>query len=124
MKSDHIRRAQRNDYHRCETEDYYWYTGSKDAYIAQGHNKFSTHVIFVDDKVRTVDSVKTMFPRATCIWMPMQRICGPRIWMPEQNYSSAINETWLHIARDLEELYRIIVAATKLMAIQMGSCAK
>ena len=129
MKSDHIRRAQRNDYHRCETEDYYWYTGSKDAYIAQGHNKFSTHVIFVDDKFPTVDSVKNMFPYATCIWMPMQRVSRPRIWMHEQNYSSAMNQKWIHIARNLEELYRIIGAATKLMrvndmAIQLGSCAK
>ena len=129
MKSDHIRRAQRNDYHRCETEDYYWYTGSKDAYIGQGHNKFSTHVIFVDDKFETVDSVKNMFPYATCIWMPMQRGSRPRRWMHEQNYSSAMNQKLIHIARNLEELYRIIAAATKLMrendmAIQLGSCAK
>ena len=92
----------------CQKRTYHWFTGSKDAYIAQFHEEESTRIIFADDNKDALQEVKTRHPYATCIWMHQERM-----------------QKMLH-AENLQQLYRIILAASIMirensMAIQLES---
>ena len=106
------------DYYECEPQYYEWFTGGKDAYIAQRQEKESTRIIFVDDKWENVKAVKTSRSYATCIWMPRR---SKRY--EEEEY--VLNRGRYNKAFNLEELYRTVIAASIMirensMAIQLS----
>ena len=97
-----------------------WFTGGKDAYIAQRHEKESTRIIFVDDKWENVKAVKSSRPYATCIWMPRRSM-----HYEEEEYMLN-RKLGYHKATNLTELYRTIIAASIVirensMAIQLST---